>query len=72
MAENSPQLDYPSSLQRYAVTDAEYLRSHPEYDVLCVGAVVFNKEGKLLLVQRAASDKAFPNMWVSRFLMPTS
>jgi isopentenyldiphosphate isomerase len=65
MAGKISTLDYPTSLQRYAVTDAEYLRSHPEYDVLCVGVVVFNKEGKLLLVQRAATD-AFPNMWVSR------
>jgi isopentenyldiphosphate isomerase len=59
-------LDYPSSLQEYAVSEQEYLRQHPEFDLLVSGAVVFNKEGKLLLVQRAADEKAFPNFWVSR------
>jgi isopentenyldiphosphate isomerase len=65
MAEVSPQLDYSSSLQEYAITGAEYLRQHPDYDVLCTGVVVFDKNGKLLLVQRAADELAFPNMWVS-------
>lgn len=59
-----PTFNYPTSLEKYAVNAAEYLRQHPEYDVLCTGVVVFN-EGKLLLVQRAADEKAFPNMWVS-------
>jgi isopentenyldiphosphate isomerase len=58
-------LDYPSFLQEYAVSEQEYIRQHPEYDLLVTGAVVFNKEGKLLLVQRAADEKAFPNFWVS-------
>jgi isopentenyldiphosphate isomerase len=61
-----PSLHYPSSVQEYAVSEQEYLRQHPEYDVLVTGAVVFNREGKLLLVQRAADEKAFPNFWVSR------
>jgi hypothetical protein len=58
-------LDYPSSLQEYAVPEQEYLRQHPEYDLLVTGAAIFNKEGKLLLVQRAADEKAFPDLWVS-------
>jgi isopentenyldiphosphate isomerase len=57
--------DYPPVLQEYAVPEKEYLRQHPECNVLCTGIVVFNKDGKLLLVQRAADEKAFPNMWVS-------
>ena len=57
-------LDYPPSLAEYAVTEQEFLRRHPEFDILCTGVVVFNKEGKLLLVQRAAEEKAFPNFWV--------
>jgi isopentenyldiphosphate isomerase len=65
MAESIPKFDYPSSLQEYAVTAAEYLRQHQEYNVLCTGIVVFDKDGKLLLVQRAADEKAFPDMWVS-------
>ncbi|KAH8729102.1 NUDIX hydrolase domain-like protein [Phaeosphaeriaceae sp. PMI808] len=55
--------DYPSSLQEYAVNETEYLRQHPEYNVLCTGIVVFNEDGKLLLVQRAADERAFPNAW---------
>jgi isopentenyldiphosphate isomerase len=58
---------YPPSLEQYAVNAAEYLRQHSEYDVLCTGAVVFDKHGKLLLVQRAADELAFPNMWASRW-----
>jgi isopentenyldiphosphate isomerase len=61
-----PQFGYPSSLEEYVVNAAEYLRQHSEYDVLCTGVVVFDKHGKLLLVQRAADEKAFPNMWVSQ------
>lgn len=60
-----PAFEYPPSLEEYAVNAAEYLRLHPEYQVLCSGVVVFNGDGKLLLVQRAADEKAFPNMWVS-------
>ena len=62
---NSKPLDYPPDLQEYAVSEAEYLRKHHQYDVLVSGAIVFNKDGKLLLVQRAADEKAFPNYWVS-------
>jgi hypothetical protein len=63
-------LDYPPSLQEYAVSEQDYNRQHPEHDLLVTGAVVFNKEGKLLLVQRAADEKAFPNLWVSSILSP--
>jgi isopentenyldiphosphate isomerase len=56
--------EHPSSLNGYAIDAAEYLRQHPEYDVLCTGVVVFDKHGKLLIVQRAADELAFPNMWV--------
>ncbi|KAH7072541.1 NUDIX hydrolase domain-like protein [Paraphoma chrysanthemicola] len=56
-------LNHPSSLEEFAVPDKEYLSKHPEYDVLCTGVAVFDKNGKLLLVQRAADEKAFPNAW---------
>jgi isopentenyldiphosphate isomerase len=65
MASTTTKFSYEPTLQEYAVNDREYLRRHPEYDVLCTGVVVFDKDGKLLLVQRAADEKAFPNMWVS-------
>lgn len=57
-------MDYPAALQEYAVTAKEYLSQHTEYQVLCTGIVVFNKEEKLLLVQRAKDEKAFPDYWV--------
>jgi hypothetical protein len=56
---------YEPALQEYAVNEQVYLQQHPEYDVLCTGVVVFDKDGKLLIVQRAADEKAFPNMWAS-------
>jgi 8-oxo-dGTP pyrophosphatase MutT (NUDIX family) len=58
-------LSYEPTLQEYAVNEQVYLQQHPKYDVLCTGVVVFDKDGKLLIVQRAADEKAFPNMWVS-------
>jgi len=64
MTTNAPPIDYPVALKEYAVTAQEYLSQHPEYNVLCTGVVVFDKTGKLLLVQRAADEKAFPNLWV--------
>jgi hypothetical protein len=70
MATPATFLSYSSSLQEYAVSEQEYLRQHPEYDLLVTGAVVFNKEGKVLLVQRAADEKAFPNLWVSPNVKP--
>jgi isopentenyldiphosphate isomerase len=59
-------LYYPDSLQEYAVSEEAYLRQHPEYDCLVTGSIVFNREGKLLLVQRATEERAFPDFWVSR------
>jgi isopentenyldiphosphate isomerase len=56
---------YEPALQEYAVSEQVYLQQHSEYNVLCTGVVVFDKDGKLLIVQRAADEKAFPNMWVS-------
>ncbi|KAF1843554.1 uncharacterized protein K460DRAFT_288387 [Cucurbitaria berberidis CBS 394.84] len=63
MSDPTHSLDYPSSLQEYVVPGQDFLRHHPEYDILCTGIIVFNAEGKLLLVQRAANEMAFPNFW---------
>jgi isopentenyldiphosphate isomerase len=70
MASTSPTFSYVPTLQDYAVNDKVYLERHPKYDVLCTGVVVFDKDGKLLIVQRAADEKAFPNMWVSSSDIP--
>ncbi|KAH9876878.1 hypothetical protein IAQ61_002239 [Plenodomus lingam] len=64
MSEASPVLQFGPDLQEYAISDREFLRQHPEYDILCTGVVVFNRDRKLLLVQRAKDEKAFPNAWV--------
>jgi hypothetical protein len=64
MTSAKPFLEYPPSLQEYAVPAKEYLGHHPEYDIICTGIVIFNKDGKLLLVQRAAGEMAYPNFWV--------
>ena len=65
MASSLPPFDYPSSLQEYAIPEGDYLLKHQDVHIICTGAVVFNREGKLLLVQRAKEEKAFPNLWVS-------
>jgi hypothetical protein len=65
MAETKISFSYPPSLQEYSVTEHEYLRQHPDIVCVCTGAVVFNQEGKMLLVQRAKEESAFPNLWVS-------
>lgn len=59
-----PPFDFPSSLQEYAIPEKDYLNRHDDVHIICTGAVVFNNEGKLLLVQRAKEEKAFPNVWV--------
>lgn len=61
-----PPFEYPSSLEEYMITEKQFYQRNPLYTKLATGAVVFNSDGKLLLVQRAASEKAFPNAWVTK------
>lgn len=61
----SASLVYESSLQEYAVSKSDFLSQHQGIDNICTGAVVFNKDSKLLLVQRAKEELAFANLWVS-------
>lgn len=65
MSASASSFEYPTSLQEYAIPEGDYLNQHHEVHEICTGAVVFNDEGKLLLVQRAKEEKAFPNAWVS-------
>ncbi|KAI0880788.1 NUDIX hydrolase domain-like protein [Annulohypoxylon maeteangense] len=51
----------PSSAS-YNLSMREYLIAHPDFNGIAVGAFVFNPEGKLLLVQRAAHD-SMPSLW---------
>ncbi|KAI1206587.1 NUDIX hydrolase domain-like protein [Annulohypoxylon truncatum] len=51
----------PSSAN-FNLSMREYLITHREFNGIAVGAFVFNPEGKLLLVQRAAHD-SMPSLW---------
>ena len=55
--------EVPSSLSEYLIPEEEFYQKNPQYRALATGAVVFH-EGQILLVQRSASEKAFPNFWV--------
>ncbi|KAF2995090.1 hypothetical protein E8E13_003361 [Curvularia kusanoi] len=59
----SATLDYDTSLREYAVSKSNFLRQHQGIHNICTGAVVFNKDSKLLLVQRAKEELAFANLW---------
>ncbi|KAH7121207.1 NUDIX hydrolase domain-like protein [Dendryphion nanum] len=54
---------YAAPLEKYKITEEEYLKQNTQYNILCTGAVIFNAEGKMLLVQRAKEEHAFPNCW---------
>jgi hypothetical protein len=58
--------DYDPSLQKYKVTEREYLQQNPDFNAVCTGIVVFNEKGEILLVKRASSETAFPDFWVCR------
>lgn len=62
--------EYRDSVQQYMVTAKEFLAQNPEYQILCTGAVIYDDSNKMLLVRRAATEKAFPNFWVSRDALP--
>lgn len=57
---------YDTSVEIHKVTEREYLEKHPEFTAVCTGIVVFNDKGEMLLVKRAASERAFPDFWVGR------
>ena len=62
----------PPSLTRLAITPSEFLQENPTFANLAVGACIFaplvNRQSgtaspRLLLVQRAATERGFPNRW---------
>ncbi|KAF2734595.1 hypothetical protein EJ04DRAFT_543552 [Polyplosphaeria fusca] len=63
MPESKPPFEYPSALDKYMVNEEEFLKQNTQHQVLVIGACIFNSEGKLLLIQRAADEHAFPNFW---------
>jgi 8-oxo-dGTP diphosphatase len=56
----------PHNVKTFKVGKEEYLEKHsaavPTYPNLCVGANVFNKDGKLLVIQRTKKS-SFPLTW---------
>ncbi|KAL7625977.1 hypothetical protein AAE478_002746 [Parahypoxylon ruwenzoriense] len=50
------------SVAEFKLSLRAYLDAHPKFKGIAVGAFVFNVEGKLLLVQRAAHD-SLPLRW---------
>lgn len=59
-----PPFECDVSLREYQVSAKDYLLEHTQYHVMCTGIAVFNEDNKLLLVQRAKTEKAFPECWV--------
>jgi 8-oxo-dGTP pyrophosphatase MutT (NUDIX family) len=53
---------YSPSLSPFAIPVKEYLKQHPEYDGIAAGALVFDNQDRLLILQRAAQD-SMPNLW---------
>lgn len=63
MTDSKPPFEYPASLEEYMVPEQEFLRRNPQISTVTTGIVVFDSEGKILLVQRAVKEKSFPNRW---------
>ncbi|KAF2091456.1 hypothetical protein K490DRAFT_31235 [Saccharata proteae CBS 121410] len=61
-AESSMTLTWPAHLSHLAVSHSEFLRRHSSVQQIAAGALVFQGD-RLLLVQRSASEKAFPHRW---------
>ncbi|MCJ1353212.1 MAG: hypothetical protein MMC33_003197 [Icmadophila ericetorum] len=69
------QIHISPALRHLAVPLKDFLKNHPEYACLAVGAFIFwsahhvttpssvTNSSRLLLVKRAASETAFPNRW---------
>ena len=71
--EKSPiQIHIAPELQHFAKHPSQYLAEHPQYTNLAVGAFIISRNDnhvsqssnpRLLLVQRAATERGFPNLW---------
>lgn len=51
-----------SSVSSFNVPAKTYLASHGDYDGIASGALVFDSQGRLLILQRAAQD-SMPYLW---------
>lgn len=59
------QYEYDPSLQEFAISAKEYRTQNPHYSYVVTGIAAFDSEGRLLLVQRSETEKAFKNFWVA-------
>ncbi|KAI9871858.1 MAG: hypothetical protein M1830_002372 [Pleopsidium flavum] len=62
----------PPDLYHLTIPLSTWLKQHPQYDRLVVGAFIFTsrsndqagtQQPRLLLVQRSKTERAFPNLW---------
>lgn len=57
----------PPSLSHLTVSLAKFLEKNHKYRMLAVGACIFSlsrqNPPRILLIQRAATERAFPNLW---------
>jgi 8-oxo-dGTP pyrophosphatase MutT (NUDIX family) len=58
----TPSYTFSSSLSPFAIPVKEYLSLHPEFEAIAAGALVFDSQDRLLILQRAAQD-SMPNLW---------
>ncbi|MCJ1405908.1 hypothetical protein MMC11_009139 [Xylographa trunciseda] len=63
-------ISIPPQLQRHNISLSGFLEKHQSYDTLAVGAFIFSPSRlssppipRLLLIQRAATERSFPNLW---------
>jgi 8-oxo-dGTP pyrophosphatase MutT (NUDIX family) len=62
LASPSPSFTYPSSLSSFAISVKEYLSLHPEFEGIATSALVFDRQTRLLILQRAPHD-SMPDLW---------
>ena len=70
MSQSPISIHIPPQLQHHAISPSEYLELHQKYALLVVGALIFAPAylsspaaPRILLVQRAATERGFPNLW---------
>ena len=72
-SESPIQLHIDASLSKYTISLSQFLRAYPQYTNLVVSAFIFDTRetqppklahpARLLILQRAAHERAFPNLW---------
>lgn len=62
LSQPQSQFIVPQELAKFSISKSEFLAQNLKFQNLAVGAMVFHKD-RLLLVQRSASERAFPNLW---------